>query len=649
LLHGAALLPFSVPAQGVERLAHWIVEERITLLQTVPTVLRRLCEAYAKEKPPALLRCVRIAGEAVLPADVALFRWRLGSQCRLQLVYATTETGTIAQMELGEGEALRWPLPAGRPVERVAVTIEEAGGQEGTGLGEIVVESGCIHRGYWRGIGCVEELGQAPSWRQHRTGDLGRFRADGILEWHGRADDQVKVRGQRIELAEVEAALRQLPNVREAAAGIFVAEQARRSGGDTVGGGGEQRLAAYLVVQDPRKASIRAWRSALRGILPGGLVPDAFVLLPELPVGAGGKVDRKALPVPAGRERGDGAEVRGPRDSAEKVLTEIWEDVLGISGIGRDEDFFALGGDSLLAIAIVARIEAEFGKLPAVSMFLQAGTIELQAAALAQEWESQKSTLVAIQPGEGGGALPTLYCVQNVNGEVMRYADLARELGSGQPLYGLQSPALLGEWPARSLKELARRQAREIVEKHGTAPCHLLGHCVGAYVALEMARELAAMGKPVGLVTIIDTPVPTRSPWNRSGSFRKRFTDRVAHRVRLLRWRIKLAAADLSGKGKALRTGAAWRRFADRAYDDAVRRYRPSRYPGKVLAFLAEEPARPASIDSRLDLVRTYLPDCQTRWVGGTHVGCLRRPYVCAMGRVLGAFLRSGGETPGEE
>jgi thioesterase domain-containing protein len=150
---------------------------------------------------------------------------------------------------------------------------------------------------------------------------------------------------------------------------------------------------------------------------------------------------------------------------------------------------------------------------------------------------------------------------------------------------------------------------------------------------MEIARELRRAGKKVGVVVIIDTPLPRKNPWNRSSSWRKRLTDALSHRVRLARWRVRLLIEKV--RGRESRLTPAWRRFADRAYDDALRRYRPRSFEGRVLSLLAEEPARPAGSDSRLHLARDYLPEGEVRYVPGTHVVCLLRPALTRMAEVL--------------
>jgi thioesterase domain-containing protein len=546
--------------------------------------------------------------------------------CRLAVAYATTETGTIAQRLLADGEEVTWPPAVGREVE--GVTVADAGG-------ELVVTGRWLHRGYWPAVA-------PPGEREYRTGDLGRRREDGMLEWQGRRDEQVKLRGQRIELGEIEAALRSLENVREAVAGVVD------------GPAGTRRLAAWVVPANHRRVSVGAWREALRQKLPAGLVPEAFVVLGALPVGGGGKVDRRALPAPAAgpaRGAGEGRPADPPQGELEQTLAGIWERVLGVAPVGRADDFFDLGGDSLLAAAIVARIEEAVGSLPPLALFLQASTVAAQAAALQKGWADIRSTVVPLAGADGGGG-PVIYCVHSGEGEVFRYRALARRLAAewGGVVYGLQSPAMRGEWPPWTFAGFARRHADDILAqaRGGGAPCFIVGHCVGGILAVEIARALERAGRAVHGVVLINTPVPGKTARLRTSHWRKRWTDAVAHRVRVVRWRVRLAVDALRGagggggmRGGGQRFGSAFRRFGDRAYMDALRRHRLSAYHGRVLALLAEA-TWDAGEDPRLAFVRACAPAACVGHVPGNHTSCLQGPHVEAVAAAMRAFLAGG-------
>jgi thioesterase domain-containing protein len=207
-----------------------------------------------------------------------------------------------------------------------------------------------------------------------------------------------------------------------------------------------------------------------------------------------------------------------------------------------------------------------------------------------------------------------------------------------QPVLGLQSPGLLGEWPPATLEDFARRQVREILARDPAGPCSLAGHCAGGLLALEIARQLIAAGKPVQRVALIDSLAPGKAPGARSGSPRRRLTDWLAHRVRTLRWRARLAAGTI-GRRPSQRYGAPYRRFVDYAFKDALRRYRLQPYAGPVAAFLAEAPSFWRRPDARELLLRDYLPQAQVFQVPGSHQGCLKPPHVGSLAAALRAVL----------
>ncbi|MFP2932552.1 thioesterase domain-containing protein, partial [Pyxidicoccus sp. 3LG] len=324
--------------------------------------------------------------------------------------------------------------------------------------------------------------------RMYRTGDKARWRADGTLEYLGRIDFQVKLRGFRIELGEIEAILASHPAVRGAQ--VLVREDSP----------GDARLVAWFTshAQPPEPTALRAF---LKERLPEYMVPSAFVPLDAFPLTPNGKVDRKALPTP---EAGRLAATEGyvaPRDPLELELAGIWEELLRIRPVGVRSGFFELGGHSLLAVQVMARIRERTGRdLPLATLF-QAPTVE-QLAALLRQVPAPASPLVPIQRG---GSRRPFFCVHPVGGNVLGYAELARELGPDQPFYGLQAQGLDGQQPPlATVEEMAAHylEAIRTVQPHG--PYQLGGWSMGALVAFEMARQLQARGEAVELLALID-------------------------------------------------------------------------------------------------------------------------------------------------
>ncbi|HEY0789842.1 MAG TPA: amino acid adenylation domain-containing protein [Chthoniobacterales bacterium] len=340
----------------------------------------------------------------------------------------------------------------------------------------------------------------------YRTGDLGRFRPDGVMEFMGRIDFQVKLRGFRVELGEIEAVLLKHAGIRECVAAV------RGAPSDPA-----KRLVAYLV-GDPAPVDSLRRHAALS--LPEYMVPSAFVFLDRLPVTANGKLDRSALPEPAMEVR----VAREPRDATEAQLIAIWEKVLGRSPVGVTDNFFDLGGNSLLALKAFSLIREVVGvNLPLATLF-QAPNVERLAAkvretAADQEWEP----LVAIQLQ---GSRPPFFAVHGRNGNVLFYRKLSELLGSQQPFYGLQSQGLDGKPMLRStVEEIGEYYLEKIRAVQPQGPYLLGGYSFGAVAAYEIARRLREQGEEIALLAMFDIYNPARPPRLLS------YTEKFRHRI----------------------------------------------------------------------------------------------------------------------
>ncbi len=328
-----------------------------------------------------------------------------------------------------------------------------------------------------------------PGERLYRTGDQVKWLPDGRLDYVGRIDFQVKLRGFRIELGEIEAVLAEDLTVKQAV--VIVREDVP----------GDKRLVGYVVAREGQRCDPQALRRALRDVVPDYMVPAAIVPLPEFPLTLNGKVDRKALPVPAVEPIHDGAQAIEPRNRIELQLAAIWEQVLGITPIGVQDNFFSLGGYSLLALRMFSAIEQTFGTRLPMALLFQAPTIEQLADVLADEgctvrWRS----LVAIQPE---GKNPPFFAVPGVGGNVLVFARLAKLLGNDQPFYGLQARGLDGkEKPFMRVEDMAAHYIDEIRSVQPQGPYLIGGTCTGGLAAYEIAQQLTAKGEEVVLAII---------------------------------------------------------------------------------------------------------------------------------------------------
>ncbi|HEX2188170.1 MAG TPA: amino acid adenylation domain-containing protein, partial [Longimicrobiaceae bacterium] len=371
---GARLVP---AAPGAHRdppaLLREVEEEGITVLQVVPTLLRGLLEACGGERRTGLRRL--FCGGEALPAELAA-RAAAALGAEVVNLYGPTEACIDATFQVRSGAEPGTTVPIGRPVDHVAAYVLDAGGSPvppGT-PGELYLGGAQLARGYLGRPGPTAErwvpdpFGAVPGERLFRTGDRVRRLADGALEFLGRVDHQVKLRGFRIEPGEVEAALREVQGVRDALVAV------------RVDAAGVERLVAWLEADGG--VTVEGVRRRLREQLPEYMVPGAFVLLEALPLTPNGKVDRGALPDPAPDRSAAGAYV-APRTPTEETLAGIWAEVLGVERVGVHDSFFALGGHSLLAMRVVSRVREAVGvELPADAVFDAPTVAEMSALLL---------------------------------------------------------------------------------------------------------------------------------------------------------------------------------------------------------------------------------------------------------------------------
>ena len=439
---------------------------------------------------------------------------------------AATETRTYAQYFVPTRGRLLDPIAIGWPVySKQLVLLDEEGTPVRDGeSGEIGVRSRYLATGYLNDLALTRErfVPEEDGTVLYRTGDRGRFGPNGCLEFLGRNDSLVKIRGYRVELLAVEAALSRHPSVRKAA--VVAREETP----------GERLIVAY-VVSNGEQSTARELRAFLRGELPEYMIPSAFVGMEALPLLPNAKVDQRALPAPDWHTReGQPRAYIQPQYPLEAQLAEIWQHVLNLKSVGIRDDFFDLGGDSIKAAQVTRRISKALNLDLPLGKLLEAPTIESLAGILRQDKLCQPwLSLVPIQPK---GSKPPFFCVHDLGGGVLSYRHLAKHLDADQPFYALQQERQHGELMHHDgVEAMASKYINEIKTLQESGPYFLGGSSFGGLVAFEMAQQLCARGDEIGLLALFDTYGPGYpSDASRTTHFRRivfRLFVRIEHHV----------------------------------------------------------------------------------------------------------------------
>ncbi|MCU1501344.1 MAG: amino acid adenylation protein, partial [Ilumatobacteraceae bacterium] len=639
---GATLVvpdPEEIPTPGW--LAEWFRREQITVSHLTPA-MGRLFTEHAYPGAARQLRKAFFIGDVLPRRDVERLR-EVAPGVEVVNLYGTTETQRAsAHHVVGDDDLAGHDgaepleiLPLGTGIPGTQVLVRSASGSPaGFGeIGEIWVRSHHLAAGYLDrpeetaerfldlaapgGPGGAAGSGM-PGDRAYRTGDRGRYRWDGAVEHRGRADGQVQLRGFRIETAEVRDWLLRLDDVGDAA--VVVRD-------DLAAGTGDQRLVAYVVPATHRDIDPVALRTSLRTSLPTNMVPNDIVVLERLPLTPNGKLDRAALPAPDGRLPLGGGR---PCDEVEERLAGWFGQVLGRHDVGVHDNFFDLGGYSLLATRLFAIIESETGRRIPVATLFQAPTVATLATIIRSGVsDGGWSSLVPIQPG--GSQIPFFYVTPYMI-SVLQLAHLAVELGADQPLYGLQPQGLDGSLAIHTrIEEMAAHYIDEMKSVQPRGPYRIGGHCSGAWVAFEIARQLEAADDEIAAIVLVDQGPPAiqRSipSLPRYFASRARFYLSDRRLMPAVRWQLKIVVNRLLMRRIASRAN----RFTEEV--KITHRHAYGKYAG-------------GTVDHDIVLIRSQesiaLPDktwylrwgemttgsMRHTWSSGTHANLLERPYV---------------------
>ncbi len=379
LLNGASLLPFDLKRYGIQELSGWLTSQQITIYRSVPTVFRHFVRTLSGAETFDDLRLIVLGGEPVLRRDVELYQRHFPETCILVNRIGTGEALTYGCYFVDQHTTVDGTkVPVGYPFPGKEILLLDGSGREidGPGVGELVVRSRFMSPGYWRRpdltAAAFSSVPGESGLRVYRTGDRCERLSDGCLVHLGRQDFQVKIRGHRIETAEIDMALAEHPAIADA---VVVA----RPDDD-----GELRLVAYVVLATSSALTRADLRRFLATRLPDPMLPSAYEVLESLPFTTSGKVDRRALPAPGTHTlEGDVEPEAAPETPVETALAGIWCEVLCLERVGRDQHFLDLGGDSLRAMRVIVRVRSTFGVALSVRDLLGAATVAEMARVVA--------------------------------------------------------------------------------------------------------------------------------------------------------------------------------------------------------------------------------------------------------------------------
>ena len=500
-----ATLMYPDPEQALNP-SHWLdvlLQEKVSVWNSAPPLALLLTE-MAENRSALLpdLRLVMMSGDWI-PVDLPARIRKIAPDARIVSLGGATEASIWSIFYDIDAVDPEWQsIPYGYPMANQPWHVLDAWGRPAPdwSTGELYIGGVGLARGYWKdaektaaGFIAHPVTGE----RIYRTGDMGRYRPGGVIEFLGRRDLQVKIQGHRIELGEIESVLTADPAVSAAVVAVRGSNASHA------------HLAAYVVPSGSRRIDIDQLKRALEKKLPAYMVPRAIQVLERLPLSSNGKVDRKALPEidihPAATPQGVKGISRAPADELETRLLGLWRTALNQPALSVSDDFFDVGGQSFEAVRIVGAIREAFGQTLSLGVIWQERTVERVATVLRHGQAAMYSScLMSIQ---ADGSEPPLYLVHPAGGHVMCYRTLAGLLN--RPVFGFQAPGVDGSAaPLDSIEALAAQYVAELDAHQPSGPVLLGGWSSGALIAFEMAAQLQKKNRLVQDIVMFDCPAP---------------------------------------------------------------------------------------------------------------------------------------------
>ncbi|TSE09244.1 non-ribosomal peptide synthetase [Aquimarina algiphila] len=507
LLYGAKLVVVSYEeSRTPESFYNLLANHKVTVLNQTPSAFKQLIdyEVSVNESKELALSYVVFGGEALdIPTLKPWMDYHGDSKPQLINMYGITETTVhTTYREITKDDLLSSKSMIGEPIPDMKIYLLDSElkpvpygvtGEIYVGGEGLAVEY--LHRPELTSERFIKDpFSSDPKARLYKSGDLAQLYKNGDLKYVGRADAQVKIRGFRIELGEIQTLLVSHPEVKNAVVTTRIMQD------DDI------RIVAYYILEEEGEAIDKKLRNYLLDKLPDYMIPSIFIEMKEFALTNNGKIDYQKLPVPEYKR--EETELVLPRDVVELELQKIWERTLKISPIGVKDDFFHLGGHSMLAVSIMSDIKLIFGDSLAISVLFQYPTIEKLGEIIRDKKEISKGSPV-VQLQKGTSAQEPIFCIHPIGGNVFCYSSMVESIKDSYSIYGLQVPYLYEDGtPHITVEDIATDYIKNIKSIQKEGPFHLVGYCFGGLIATEIAHQLKDQGEEVATVTLLDTRSP---------------------------------------------------------------------------------------------------------------------------------------------
>ncbi len=623
-------------------LLNLIEQHQVTTLHFVPSMLAAFVSAL--DTPQAIAQCVSLkqvfcSGEA-LPAELCRL-WQRKTGVPLHNLYGPTEAAVDVSWHPAWGDALAAVkganVPIGLPVWNTGLRILDARLQPvPPGVaGDLYLTGDQLAQGYLGRPDLTASRFVADPFghggRMYRTGDVARWLPDGAVEYLGRSDDQLKIRGQRVELSEIDHALLSLPGVQQAVTNAMTLGSVSS---DATGGDARQ-LVGYLVAQPGVTLDADNLRAALAERLPAHMVPVVLMTLDALPLSANGKLDRKALPQP---QSGTQIQGREPLPGLESTIAALFGRLLQCEQVFADDDFFALGGHSLLAMRLAAELRRELDKPVSVGQVMVASRVEQLALLLAEDRtqeEADRSGFDAVLPLRTGGG-PTLFCLHPASGFAWQFSVLPRYIDEHWSLVGIQSPHPDGPLAlSQNMEQVCDAHLQTVLSVQPHGPYHFIGYSLGGTLAQGIAARLQARGEEVAFLGLLDTYPPETQSWD------VMLDDNVLQEIQRERQQFR-AASEQTLEGGQSEARQTMFDHIEANYADSVRLLsatKTARFHGEATLFVARQ-----TLQEGMDVQQTwaeYVDALQVHELDCAHVDIVSPASFNVLGPLLNRVLRT--------